>query len=243
MARESGSIVAQDETGAGSCPGLQVADLRLPVTQAGDGLQGRAWEGGLRVKPRRGLRKLAANNRGREKVKVLGVGVAAGGGDRSGSGSRPGTAPRNPEEVIMEYTAGYAPGIKAKALAISVDGEGGPGQRSQRYRLFAAYRDTGMVAASFDPGGGGFVNWPSGHLCFVYTAETGSGTVYDNTGNPTTTWSDANGDPLSESVEVLLDSHMGFRFKVPEKRVEMYFACHNVRHRFVNCFNRAKASS
>ncbi|KAK3265328.1 hypothetical protein CYMTET_25978 [Cymbomonas tetramitiformis] len=187
----------------------------------------------------------------------------AGGGDRSGSGSRPGTAPRNPEEVIMEYTAGYAPGIKAKgngdaisvrgdggawakwpneALAISVDGEGGPGQRSQRYRLFAAYRDTGMVAASFDPGGGGFVNWPSGHLCFVYTAETGSGTVYDNTGNPTTTWSDANGDPLSESVEVLLDSHMGFRFKVPEKRVEMYFACHNVRHRFVNCFNRAKAS-
>jgi len=158
----------------------------------------------------------------------------------------------------QEYTSYYGEGSRAPAvsvradggawakwpnsnLAVSVDLEGpaSSNKRSKglvRSRMFAAYRQTGMVAVSFDPGGG-FVNYPTGHLAFMYSVENGSGQLYDFIGNPTVSWNESQGGKRTDSVEILLDAHLGFRFKMPEKQPQIYFVCDAIMHKFVSGFN------
>jgi hypothetical protein len=85
---------------------------------------------------------------------------------------------------------------------VCVDAERG------RYRVFATYRNGGMVAVSFDPGGDGMVNFPTGHCAFTYTASTGVGKVYDTHGVLTRTVGTAGEGVDEESVQLLLDAHL-----------------------------------
>ena len=115
-------------------------------------------------------------------------------------------------------------------VAVQVESETSR-EHGQRYRLFASFHGSGRMAASFDPDGGGFVNYANGKTFAVFGAR-GNGTVYSPKGDLLHSWEQA-GLP-NQPVEAQLDQYMGFRWRTPEGVPELYMAIKGVRHKFVH---------
>jgi len=95
------------------------------------------------------------------------------------------------------------PGRRNQALAVSVDKEG------RRFRLYAAYKDKGTMAVSFDSAGNGVVNTKSGKVCFQHNSKRGGFCIDANTGAKQV-W--ASGDLPNANVDIQLDETLGFRW-------------------------------
>ena len=128
-------------------------------------------------------------------------------------------------------------------LAVSVEreltaaaGDGGGGAAG--YRVFAAFRSSGQVAASFEPSGTGFVNYKTGKPFLVYNAGAAEGSVFSERGDLLLTW---RGEvPPGERIEAKLDAQLGFHFargSEGEPVPHIYVACNGVKHKFVQGFN------
>lgn len=120
------------------------------------------------------------------------------------------------------------PGRRNQALAVSVDKEG------RRFRLYAAYKDKGTMAVSFDGAGNGVVNTKSGKVCFQHNSKRGGFCIDANTGAKQV-W--ASGDLPNANVDIQLDETLGFRFDVTRVRAEVYFQYAGIRHKFVQGYN------
>ena len=95
------------------------------------------------------------------------------------------------------WLSANAAGRRTQELAVSVDVEG------SAYRLYAAYKDKGTMACSFDSGGNGVVNTKAGQVCFSHNNRVGgsSGSL---------SWGPNELPP--QDVEIQLDDHLGFRY-------------------------------
>jgi hypothetical protein len=69
--------------------------------------------------------------------------------------------------VAVRYDGSASAKYPNGSLAVSVDVE------QEGYRLYAAFRSSGGVAASFDSEGNGFANTANGSTCFTTHRDTG----------------------------------------------------------------------
>ena len=118
-------------------------------------------------------------------------------------------------------------------VAVQVESERSR-EHGQRYRLFATFHGSSRMAASFDPDGGGFVNYSSGKT-FAVLGALGNGTVYSPEGDVLHSW-DAGSLP-GRAVEIQLDQYLGFRWRTPGGVPEVYMAIKGFKHRFIQGFN------
>ena len=107
-------------------------------------------------------------------------------------------------------------------------------KHGQRYQLFSTFYGSGRMATSFDPDGSGFVNYSRGKTFAVIGAQ-GNGTVYSLEGDQFHSWN-AGGFP-DRPVEVKLDQHPGFRWRVLGGVPEVFMAIKGMKVRFVHGSN------
>eukprot|EP00899_Mesostigma_viride_P011671 jgi/Mesvir1/20504/Mv12389-RA.2 len=151
----------------------------------------------------------------------------------NGSGAPPG-------EYVCKYEAGGGKGLAAvtvradgsatakwpnNALAVSINREVRAGVAG--YRLLACFRG-------------------SGSLAFSYTADTGSATQFTREGGIAADMKLAGGAGGGASqgadppLDILVDTHFGFRFIPASRTVLVYFCCADVQHVFVQGFNEPR---
>ncbi|GAX82492.1 hypothetical protein CEUSTIGMA_g9919.t1 [Chlamydomonas eustigma] len=172
-----------------------------------------------------------------------------------------------PDGQIVEYECRYPRHAQGRAvtnkrdgsvvsywpngdLAVTVDvdytsAELCPGGEGQAYRLFAMYRHTGNVAASFESGSaGGFVQYPNGNVAMIVNSEGGK--TFSPSGEARLKWNCAeilDNSRLSETnnshgrddelvVDMYLDSTLGMRYLTAQRKLQLYLCCEGLRYVF-----------
>jgi hypothetical protein len=118
-------------------------------------------------------------------------------------------------------------------LAISVD------STPDGFRLFAAYRKTGTVAASFDHRGNGIVNCPDGSTMYSHSTERGGYWRPSGKGAPVDEWG-SNGS-FKVPLRAKLDDHLAFALDSPTDAVRLFYCYGDVKHMFKNESNPQQA--